>query len=572
MHIGNLTHLTMLVLCLAIRLCDQFLPFSVQFFTIVGDVGILVLVWSSLASFLNKEKYVRTFLRQYTVPVFLGLLITLLTFVRASVTLTTASGDLYTTLTHIQNITLGIFALIAFKAQKKFAERAVSNPSQMLIVSFLVVIFIGTHLLMFPGATSHSQPLPMLTALFTATSAVCVTGLSVIDVATQLSTWGKAILAALIQIGGLGFMVFSFFGMITIKKKMSLESRLVASHLVSDSDMGSLSHNLKLIIFSTFFIEALSALFLFVGFSQTEGYTIQSLGNAYFHAISAFCNAGFSLYPNSLESFVSNPWITFPIAFTIILGGISFVVIDEVLCRVHGSIKNIFFKGKNILGSLSLNTFVVLKATVLLLAVSFVGIYLLEHTHSMKVYQVGTQYLAAFFQAVTLRTAGFSTIPFSNLRTATLFFMTFIMFVGGASGSTAGGIKLNTAAAIIASFRSFIHHDPKPRIRNLVIQGKQVERSFLILGFGICTVCLAGFCLSLTDNIPFIYLLFESVSAFATVGLSVGITANLSTAGLMILLILMFTGRVGTLTILTAASKEEQDMSVEYACGDLAIG
>ncbi|UZV92274.1 potassium transporter, partial [Treponema pallidum] len=202
MHIGNLTHLTMLVLCLAIRLCDQFLPFSVQFFTIVGDVGILVLVWSSLASSLNKEKYVRTFLRQYTVPVFLGLLITLLTFVRASVTLTTASGDLYTTLTHIQNITLGIFALIAFKAQKKFAERAVSNPSQTLIVSFLVVIFIGTHLLMFPGATPHSQPLPMLTALFTATSAVCVTGLSVIDVATQLSTWGKAILAALIQIGG----------------------------------------------------------------------------------------------------------------------------------------------------------------------------------------------------------------------------------------------------------------------------------------------------------------------------------------------------------------------------------
>ncbi|WP_252722297.1 potassium transporter TrkG [Treponema medium] len=206
------------------------------------------------------------------------------------------------------------------------------------------------------------------------------------------------------------------------------------------------------------------------------------------------------------------------------------------------------------------------------LFISFAAFYLLEHTHAMKDFSLHEQYLGAFFQAVTLRTAGFSTVSFASLTNATLLLMIFVMFVGGASGSTAGGIKLNTVAVVFAFFRSFLKNDRTVIIKKMSIPDEQVKKAFLILGFGLTIVSAAIFVLTVTESLPFLPMAFETVSAFATVGLSTGLTAQFSIAGKLILIFLMFIGRVGPLTILNAAGKKEHSDIVEYPYGAVLIG
>ena len=328
-------------------------------------------------------------------------------------------------------------------------ERIMLNPAGTLLISFFMVIITGAFLLMLPAATPDAGHLDFLTALFTATSAVCVTGLSIIDVATELTTVGKVILVLLIQIGGLGIMVFSFFGMLAFRRKLSIAEKLTVSYMVSEDDMSGLFKALRVIVGSTFLVEAVSAGFLYLGFSRTMGMSAETLGFAAFHAVSAFCNAGFALFSNNLESFIGDPIISLTISFTIILGGIGFAVMYDTARKIKTETCNAFKKKKTTF-FLPLNTQIVLIMTAGILFISFAAFYLLEHTHAMKDFSLREQYLGAFFQAVTLRTAGFSTVSFASLTNATLLMMIFVMFAGGASGSTAGGIKLNTVAVVFA--------------------------------------------------------------------------------------------------------------------------
>ena len=214
----------------------------------------------------------------------------------------------------------------------------------------------------------------------------------------------------------------------------------------------------------------------------------------------------------------------------------------------------------------------ILSLTVFILFISFALFYLLEHRNTMKDMSLGTQYLASFFQAITLRTAGFSTVSFLNLTNATLLFMIFIMFMGGAAGSTAGGIKLNTIAVVFAFFKSFLKNQKTVVIKNVSVPEEQVKKAFLIFGFGLAAISVGIFLLTITESLPFLALLFETVSAFATVGLSTGITAALSPAGKIVIIILMFIGRVGPLTFLTAAGKKQKNDDIEYPYGNIAIG
>ena len=450
-------------------------------------------------------------------------------------------------------------------------ERVMLNPAGTLLVSFFMVIITGTFLLMLPAATPGMGHLDFLTALFTATSAVCVTGLSIVNVATELTTVGKVILILLIQIGGLGIMVFSFFGMLAFRRKLSIAEKLAVSYMVSEDDMSGLFKALRVIVGSTFLVEAISAGFLYLGFSRTMGVSAETLGFAAFHAVSAFCNAGFALFTNNLESFTGDPIISLTISFTIILGGIGFAVMYDVVHKIKTGAQNVFKKKKTTF-FLPLNTQIVLVMTAGALFISFAAFYLLEHTHAMKDFSLLEQYLGAFFQAVTLRTAGFSTVSFASLTNATLLMMIFVMFVGGASGSTAGGIKLNTVAVVFAFFRSFLKNDRTVIIKKMSIPDEQVKKAFLILGFGLTIVSAAIFVLTVTESLPFLPMAFETVSAFATVGLSTGLTAQFSVAGKMILIFLMFIGRVGPLTILTAAGKKEHSDTAEYPYGAISIG
>lgn len=453
-----------------------------------------------------------------------------------------------------------------------FTERFSVHPAQTIISSFLLVILTGALLLMMPFATTDGRGLEFLNSIFTATSAVCVTGLIVVDTAKDLTIPGQLVVLALIQVGGLGIMVFSFFGAFALGRKISLKERLTVSYLLSEDDMRGLSSSLRRIVVSTLVIEALGAAALYVRFSARGTHGLRALLDSVFHAVSAFCNAGFALFSDSLESFRADPWITLTVAVLIVLGGISFGVINDGRRAVAALLRRLAGRRSEETRRPSLNTRAVVTVTGALLASGLALFYLLEHEGVMSSYGLGEQYLAAFFQSVTLRTAGFNTVPFGGLHDATLLFMILFMFIGGASGSTAGGIKVNSLAAIGAYFASFLRRERAVRIGSSAISAEKVGRAFLILGFGLAAVFCGVFALTLSEGGEFLPLLFETVSAFGTVGLSTGITPGLSAVGKSVIIALMFLGRLGPLTILSAARRRNRETQVEYPEGDLAIG
>jgi len=408
-------------------------------------------------------------------------------------------------------------------------------------------------------------------ALFTSTAAVCVTGLVVVDTATAYTPAGWMTILILIQIGGLGIMVFAFFTMFATRKKLSLKDQMTMSYMLSEDDMTGLYASLKSILFSTLAIEGFGALLLFVSFlPRMEPATAAFY--AAFHSVSAFCNAGFALYSDSLESFRTDVPVMLCIALLIILGGISFGVIKDVKAYCLSRFAWFFRRRSSPFRIRSVNTKVVLTVSGLLIVGGWAGFYVLEHRGVMADYGLGEQYLAAFFQSVTLRTAGFNSVPFGALAEGTLLFMILFMFIGGASGSTAGGIKINTVAAMAAYFNAFLRQEEAARIGSSTIAAEKVGRAFLILLFGLAAVFAGTFVLTLTEKVPFIRLLFEAVSAFGTVGLSAGVTPGLSVTGKVVIIVLMFLGRLGPLAILTAASRARPRGRVEYPLGDLAIG
>ncbi|MGP1432379.1 MAG: TrkH family potassium uptake protein [Treponema sp.] len=562
------------ILSLAVLFLQQFYAsFAVVIVIHVMDGLILSLIIAETVLPIRQEKYIQQYFRKN-----IGLYVTTLLFctvfviLKIKIGLIPQSPELILMFALVKNIFLFGKIIKNTADTAGGTERVMLNPAGTLLVSFFMVIITGAFLLMLPAATPGTDHLDFLTALFTATSAVCVTGLSVINVATDLTAVGKVILILLVQIGGLGIMVFSFFGMLAFRRKLSIAEKLTVSYMVSEDDMSGLFKALRVIIFSTFLVEAISACFLFLGFSRTMGISVRTLQFAAFHAVSAFCNAGFALFPNNLESFTGDPIISLTVSFTIILGGIGFAVMYDVVHKVQVEVKNLFAKNKKTVFLLPLNTQIVLAMTAGALFLSFSAFYLLEHTHTMKDFSLTEQYLGAFFQAVTLRTAGFSTVSFASLTNATLLMMIFVMFAGGASGSTAGGVKLNTVAVVFAFFRSFLKNDRTVVIKKMSVPDEQVKKAFLIFGFGLSIVCAAVFVLTITESLPFLPMAFETVSAFATVGLSTGLTGQFSITGKLILIFLMFIGRVGPLTILTAAGKKERSDTVDYPYGDISIG
>lgn len=561
------------ILSLAVLFLQQFYAFFAVTIAIHAMDGI-ILAFVIAETFLpmRQEKYFQQYFQKHVILCLTTLLFcAVFIFFKIKIGFIPASSELILMFALIKNIFLFGKIIKNTADSAGGTERVMLNPAGTLLVSFFMVIITGAFLLMLPAATPGAGHLDFLSALFTATSAVCVTGLSVVNIATELTTVGKIILMVLIQIGGLGIMVFSFFGMLAFRRKLSIAEKLTVSYMVSEDNMSGLFKALRVIVFSTFLIEIISAGFLFLGFSRTMGCTPETAGFAVFHAVSAFCNAGFALFSNNLESFTGDPIISLTISFTIILGGIGFAVIYDTVRKITIETQNVFRK-KKVTFFLPLNTQIVLAMTAGALFISFTAFYLLEHTHAMKDFSLHEQYLGAFFQAVTLRTAGFSTVSFASLTNATLLMMIFVMFVGGASGSTAGGIKLNTVAVVFAFFRSFLKNDRTVIIKKMSIPDEQVKKAFLILGFGLTIVSAAIFVLTVTESLPFLPMAFETVSAFATVGLSTGITAQFSIVGKLILIFLMFIGRVGPLTILTAAGKKEHSDTAEYPYGAISIG
>lgn len=552
------------------------LPSILQTAVVVIDYVVVALISLEVISQYRRAPYKRVFLRRnilsFCFTVFY-LLLFVYNQVAALVQAQSALETLPQTIVILRNILILLRVFSRLKRLSSFLEEIAAHPAQTILLSFLVVILAGALLLVMPFASAEDKSLSILDALFTATSAVCVTGLIVVDTATAFSITGKLIILALIQIGGLGIMILSYFTIFVFRRSMSIEDKMLISYMLSERDMTKLSRSLKNIIGITFTIEGVGALLLFFGFlPEASGGVVGALFAAVFHSVSAFCNAGFSTFSDSLESIRTRPYMVTVFSLLIITGGISFAVITNLRQCLVNRYRRIVLKTSEKLVRVSMNTKIVLVASAALLVVATLVIYGIEHTGAMAEYRLGDQYLSAFFQAVTLRTAGFNTIPFSALKPVTYVAMLAFMFVGGASGSTAGGIKVNTVAVMFAYLFASLKDRESVTLYHNSVSINTVLRAFLILLFGVTVVVFGSFLLALFEDAPLEHLAFETVSAFGTVGLSAGITGSLTAPGKTVIICLMFLGRLGPITVLAAASLRGKKIRIQYPRGEIAIG
>jgi len=442
------------------------------------------------------------------------------------------------------------------------------RPAVTVTFSFLIVILAGSFFLMMPFATDDGTRLSFLEALFTATSSVCVTGLIVVDTATRFSLYGQLLIMVLIQIGGLGLMIMTYFAAFVVGKHISFEERMAVSYLVNEQDIARITASIVKIMFLTFTIETIGAMLLFRYFKDLFGTNFKAIVFAIFHSVSAFCNAGFSLFSDSLMGFKSSVYLNLVICALIITGGLSFSVLSNLFENMISRLRNAILKNKSRRLDITMNTKAVLIMTCMLLVGGTLLIYGLEHGRELLPLDLKTQYLSAFFQSVTLRTAGFNTLDIAKFRDTTLLLMVMFMFIGGATGSTAGGVKVNTVFIIYAYIRSLIRGENDVVILKHSLTRDTISRAFLIIILSLVFIFTGTLLLTLTEPFSLSQLLFEEVSAFGTVGLSTGITAQLSGIGKIIIIFTMFIGRIGPLTLMFAIFKRGKRYSnVRYPEG-----
>lgn len=444
---------------------------------------------------------------------------------------------------------------------KKFIDSL--SPPTVLILGFAMLILTGSVLLSLPIATESREGLPFLDALFTATSAICVTGLVVVDTGDTFSVFGELVILMLIQIGGLGFMTFSTLFLIVMRKRISLKERLLLKESFNFTDLSGVVKIAKRVFMFTMIAETIGGIILAFRFSMDMAVG-KALYFGFFHAISNFNNAGFDLMGGfqSLTMYVDDPIVTITIGLLIILGGIGFIVIHELY--EYRQTKR-----------LSLHTKIVLMATSTLVVGATILIFLLEY-HNAKT--LGTlspvgKWLGAFFQSVTPRTAGANTLPIADLTYPTLFLMIFLMFVGAGSGSTASGIKVTTLTVLLATLWSQLKGKENVTLFKRKIVMETILKAFTITMCGLLLVVTTTFILSITEKgFEFIVYLFEATSAFGTVGLSMGLTPELSPIGRICIIVMMFIGRLGPLTIGYALTRNRKKDAYHYPKGNIMIG
>jgi trk system potassium uptake protein TrkH len=483
----------------------------------------------------------------------------------------------YLSIIIIRNIFLTLKVVTRIRRLSEFMRSILNHPAQTVVLSFAMVILVGTLLLMMSFTTVDGEGLSFTESLFTATSAVCVTGLIVVDTATAFTFSGWVIILLLIQIGGLGIMILSYFTIFVIRRSISHEDTMLLSYMLQEGNIGEIRRAVVRIVGFTFALEAMGATVLALAF-LSEGFSPGSAAfHGLFHAVSAFCNAGFALFTTSLEQFSANFAVNLVVVVLIIAGGISFVVLTDLwrlFVRPPGANAAAETKTPRTNGvrGLGVGTRAILTVTGIALVSSFFLFYFLEHGRAMRELPLGEQLLATLFQAVTLRTAGFNTLPFDQFRTATYLAMMAFMFVGGASGSTAGGIKVNSVAVIWSYLRSIRTGSRDSILFRHRVSRNQIATAFSVLLFGVSAVFVGTFLLSIFESFSLLEVLFESVSAFGTVGLSTGITGGLTIPGRYVIILLMFVGRVGPLTLLSASTSEEERLRVRYPTADISVG
>ncbi|OYD97796.1 ATPase [Nostoc sp. 'Peltigera membranacea cyanobiont' 210A] len=441
--------------------------------------------------------------------------------------------------------------------------------ARTICLGFLAVIAVGTILLMMPFSTSDGTWNNLIVALFTSTSAVCVTGLSVVDPGTYFSFWGQLFIALLAQIGGLGYMTTTTFLILLIGRKFDMRQKIAIQQALDRPGMSGSSQVIRSIIATTLIFELTGVFLLLPAFVPEYGWS-QGLWLAIFHSINAWNNAGFSLFKDNLIGYQSSFLVVFTISMLIIFGGIGYQVIlemylwlrDRILKKIQTQVFTLDFK-------------VATSTTIILLLIGIIAFFCIEirNPETFGSLNLRDQILVAWFQSVTPRTAGFNTIDISKMTTAGLFITIALMFIGASPGGTGGGMKTTTLRVLTSCTKTILRGKEEVLLYDRKIAITLILKAVGVLVGSVATVIFATILISLTDpTLDFIQILFEVVSAFATVGLSTGITGTISTAAKLILIVTMYVGRVGVLLLMSAVLGDPRPTRIHYPEENLLVG
>jgi trk system potassium uptake protein TrkH len=431
-------------------------------------------------------------------------------------------------------------------------EKIKLNPAQVLVLGFGTLILIGATLLNLPIASADGKSIGFVDALFTSASAVCVTGLVVVNTATHWSIFGKVVILILIQVGGLGLMTMATLVALVLGRKITLKERLIIQEEMNSTSLSGLVKLTKYVIISTVTIEGIGALLLSLRFIPTYG-VVKGIWFSVFHAISAFCNAGFDLTGESMIPFVDDILVNITVMSLVIIGGLGYFVYIDIT-------QNKRFK------RFSLHTKLVLIISGALLLLGFLVIFILEYNNPETLGKLSFKgkVLASAFQSMTPRTAGFNSVDTGKLTDSVAFLTIIFMIIGGSPSSTAGGVKTTTVGLLILAVISVVKGDQDIEIYRKRVPHDIAYRALAITGVALVIVIGVAMVLSITENTSFLDVLFETASAFGTVGLSRGLTPNLSIIGRLIITFTMFAGRVGPLTMVFAFAKKQREKKGTY--------
>ena len=441
--------------------------------------------------------------------------------------------------------------------------KSIFSYTRMIAFGFLAVILMGTLLLSLPIAARSGDRTALIDCFFTATSATCVTGLTVLDTYMHWSSFGHVIILGLIQIGGLGFMTIITMFSIFTRKHISLYERRLLMQSAGTIRLSGIITMIKRVVIGTFCVEGMGAVFLSLRFCPKLGFA-KGLWYAVFHSVSAFCNAGFDLMGRfnevSLTGYYNDPLVCITLMVLIVIGGLGFLVWSDVIkCRF------VFKK-------MELHSKLVLTVTALLVFGGAAVLFMTEKNGAFKGMTTGEQVLSAFFQSITLRTAGFFTFDQSKLSNSGYILSTLLMFIGGSPGSTAGGVKTTTMAVAFLNLISVARNNDDVVIFKRKINNKVVIQSVAIIGIHILMASITIFIICYLEPIGLREVIYESVSAISTVGISMGITSDFNVASKLFIAGLMYSGRIGGMTIVLAIAENSHKVKLERPEEKILIG
>lgn len=441
--------------------------------------------------------------------------------------------------------------------------------SRTICLGFLAVITVGTILLMMPFSTSSGTWNDPIVALFTSTSAVCVTGLGVVDTGTYFSFWGQFFIVALVQIGGLGYMTATTFLLLLLGARFCLRDKVAIQQALDRTDMNGSAQLIQSIIALTLIFEITGVFLLLPVFVPDYGF-YQGLWLAIFHSVNSWNNAGFSLFKDNFIGYQSNVLLTLVVSGLIIFGGIGYQVILEMYLWVRDRLQR---KTERLIFSLDFK--VAISTTIVLLIAGTVAFLFIEirNPETFGNLSLGNTLMVAWFQSVTPRTAGFNTIDIGKMTTAGLFLTIALMFIGASPGGTGGGIKTTTFRVLTSCTKAILQGKEEVLLYERKVPLSLILKAVGVVVSSVATVITSTILISLTDpKVNFIQILFEVVSAFATVGLSTGITASVSASAKLILIVIMYVGRVGILLLMSALLGDPRPSAIHYPEENLLVG